>query len=554
VLINRHRVTVARDISKETDVPLLQQAVRLLEHENRRLVQQLVTLTLELAELRKSENPNLEVQLKLQAVAQHLAKLQKMVFGPSSERTKHEDKSDGATDSDDQSENASSGTDGEQERDRKNPRHNNGGRRKQRDLPLVIRPHAVPESEMTCELCGMQLEDWKGQFDTSKEVHFLQRAFVMVEHQQAKARCPNGCCVKTAPTPRKLFPGARYSIDFALEVAIQKYLFHMPLARQVRQMRAEGLEIDTQTLWDQLNKLATILYPVYKKILEFVFAQAVIGADETSWRMMSEKERIKHDKNQSWQVWTLATGKAVYYEIQDGRSLKAAEKVLGGYQGTILCDGYAVYQALAGSKPNVVLAFCWSHVRRKYKDIKEFFPKDTEQIIELIDKLFEIDRRAPGDDDASMQERANLRNTLSRSIIDEIKQWALDVKTLPQSGLAAAIAYMTNHWTGLVRFLDDPRIPLSNNITERANRDPVLGRKNHYGSRSVRGTEVAAQLYSILETVKLCGVDPRAYLQLAVEAALDGETYALPHECTGAVAARAQENIRQAGERLQPTP
>ena len=96
MVINRHRVTVARDISKETDVPLLQQAVRLLEHENRRLVQQLVTLTLELAELRKSENPNLEVQLKLQAVAQHLAKLQKMVFGPSSERTKHEDKSEAA--------------------------------------------------------------------------------------------------------------------------------------------------------------------------------------------------------------------------------------------------------------------------------------------------------------------------------------------------------------------------------------------------------------------------------------------------------------------------
>lgn len=552
MVINRH--CVARDISKETDVPLLQQAVRLLEHENRRLVQHLGALTLELAELRNSENPNLEVQLKLQAVEQHLAKLQKMVFGPSSERTKHEDKSEGATGSDDQSENASNGTDGEQEKEREKTRRNNGGRRKQRDLPLVIRPHAVPESDMTCELCGTQLEDWKGQFDTSSEVHFLQRAFVMVEHQQAKARCPKGCCVKTAPTPRKLFPGARYSIDFALEVAIQKYLFHMPLARQVRQMRAEGLEIDTQTLWDQLNKLATILYPVYEKILEFVFAQAVIGADETSWRMMSETERIKHDKNKSWQVWTLATGKAVYYEIQDGRSLKAAEKVLGGYQGTILCDGYAVYEALAGSKPNVVLAFCWSHVRRKYKDIKEFFPKDTEKIIELIDKLFEIDRRAPGDDDESMQARANLRNTLSRSIIDEIKQWALDVKTLPGSGLAGAIAYMTNHWSGLLRFLDDPRIPLSNNITERANRDPVLGRKNHYGSRSVRGTEVAAQLYSILETVKLCGVDPRAYLQLAVEAALDGETYALPHECTGAVAIRAQENIRLAGERLQPKP
>jgi transposase len=542
---------VARDISKETDVPLLQQAVRLLEHENRRLTQQLGALMRELAELHKSENPDLEVQLKLQAVEQHLAKLQKMTFGPSSERTKSEQKNDDAVDTDAQSEQQSGEPDHDQKTRRNRSRRSNGPRRQQCNLPLVIRPHAVPESEMSCDLCGGPLENWNGQFDTSKEVHILQRAFVMVEHRQAKARCPNGCCVKTAPTPRKLFPGARYSIDFALEVAIQKYLFHMPLARQVRQMRAEGLEIDTQTLWDQLNKLATILYPVYEKILDYVIGHGVVGADETSWRMMSEKERIKHDKNKSWQVWTLATGKAVYYEIQDGRSMKAAEKVLGNFRGVILCDGYAVYEALAGRKPDITLAFCWSHARRKYKDIEQFFPRDTEKIVELIDELFEIDRQAPGDDAESLQKRAKLRDTLSRPIIAEIKQWAIDVKTLPKSGLANAIAYMTNHWSGLVRFLDDPRIALSNNITERANRDPVLGRKNHYGSRSVRGTEVAAQLYSILETVKLCGVDPRAYLQLAVEAALDGNCYTLPHECTDAVAERAQQNIRQAGERLQ---
>lgn len=538
-----------RDISKETDVPLLQQAVRLLEHENRRLTQQLGKLMREMAELRQSEDPNLEVQMKLQAVEEHLAKLQKMVFGPSSERTKREDESNAAGDPDCQSKDESVDN-SEHETQRKKAKRN-GGRHKQQELPLVTRVHPVPASEMTCHLCGEPLEDWKGQFDTSKEVHILQRAFVMVEHQQAKARCRNGCCIKTAPTPRKLFPGARYSIDFALEVAIQKYLYHMPLARQVRQMRTEGLEIDTQTLWDQLNKLATILHPAYERILEFVMSHSVVGADETKWRMLSEKERIKHDKNKSWQVWTLATPKAVYYEIQDGRGMKAADKVLGTYEGIILCDGYTVYKALAEREPNVTLAFCWSHVRRKYKDIKEFFPKDTEKIIELIDKLFEIDRQAPGDDNESMLGRAHVRNTLSRAIVDEIKQWAKDVKTLPESGLASAIAYMTNHWSGLVRFLDDPKIPLSNNITERANRDPVLGRKNHYGSRSVRGTEVAAQLYSILETVKLCGVDPRAYLQLAVEAALDGQTIELPHECTGAVAVRAQENIRQAGEHLR---
>lgn len=541
---------MSRDISKETDVSLLQQAVRLLEHENRRLTKELGSLTQELARLRNSDNPEQEVQLRLQAVEEHLAKLQKMVFGPSSERSKPARKSDtteGET-VENETVNADGDSDSESQPKPKRPARSSGSRRNQQRLPFVIRAHAVPESEMTCELCGKRLEPWQGQFDSSKEVHVLQRAFVMVEHRQNKVRCPNGCCVKTAPTPRKLFSGARYSIDFALEVAIQKYLYHMPLARQVRQMHSEGLEVDTQTLWDQLNKLATVLYPVYEKILEFVLSHSVVGADETPWRMMNESERIKHDKNKSWQVWTLAVESAVYYEIQDSRSLRAAEKVLGGYRGTILCDGYGVYEAIAGKQPSIALAFCWSHVRRKYVDIKEFFRKDTEKIISLINRLFEIEQRVNGYDEASMHNRARLRETESRPIINEIAQWAKNVVTLPGSGLAKAIAYMTNHWSGLLRFLDDATIPLSNNITERANRDPVLGRKNHYGSRSVRGTEVASQLYSILETIKLCNVDPRAYLQLAVEAALDGEPILLPHECVNAVAERAEENLRKAGE------
>ncbi len=546
---------MARDISRETDIPLLQQAVRLLEHENRRLVQEIVALTNELAELRKSENPSLEVQLKLEAIEQHLAKLQKMTFGPSSERTQRgEEPADGQGGGDGDGDGTSGDpdtSDNDKKSDQEKPPGRTHPRRKQSKLPLVIRKHPVADTDKTCPLCGKPLEDWNGQCDSSREVHVIRRAFVMVEHQQQKVRCPNGCCVKTAPTPRKLFPGARYSIGFALEVAIDKYLYHMPLARQVRQMKAEGLEIDTQTLWDQLNKLSAILFPVYQRVLEFVLAHSVVGADETKWRMMSEKERIKHDKNKSWQVWTLAVPKAVYYEIQDGRGLQAAQKLLGQYQGTIICDGYIVYESLAGQTQKVSLAFCWAHARRKYKDIEEFFPKDTEKVIGPIDKLFEIDRCAPGDDDDALIERARLRDTQSRTVIAEIEQWAKDVETLPESGLAKAIAYMTNHWSGLLRFLDDAKIPLSNNITERANRDPVLGRKNHYGSRSVRGTEVAAQLYTILETAKLCGVDAHAYMQVAVDAALDGQTIPLPHECVDAVTARAQANLLEVTEFLR---
>jgi len=103
--------------------------------------------------------------------------------------------------------------------------------------------------------------------------------------------------------------------------------------------------------------------------------------------------------------------------------------------------------------------------------------------------------------------------------VRQIHEWALNQRALPESALGKAIAYMGGRWKGLIRFLEDPRIPIDNNATERGLRGLVVGRKNHYGSRSKRGTEVAALLYSLMESAKLCGLEPKAYLRRAVTAA-----------------------------------
>jgi transposase len=508
---------VARDLSRETDVHVLQQAVKLLEHENARLVAEIGKLMTEIAAL-KGQDPS-GAQLRLQFLEHQLAVLQKKLFGESSERTPRSDSEEDGT----------------------KPVHKHNKRRKQNRIASITIRHELPEAERKCALCGEELLEWEGQHETSREVHVLRRAFVDCEHLQVKYRCRNGCSPKVAPPPRKLFRGARYSIGFALEVAIQKYLYHMPLARQVRQMRAEGLDVDTQTLWDQINKLATLLGPLYERILDFVLSHAVVGADETKWRMMGDKGP---EGNKTWMVWTVATERAVYYQIQDSRSTAAAKKILGGFSGTVVCDGYDVYPALARDERAMLLAFCWAHVRRKYKDIEKSFPPETEAVVKLINELFEIECAAPpGDSDAALAERARLRNERSRDVVEKIKTWAIEVRTTPGTTLADAIGYMTRHWSGLIRFLEDPRIPLSNNTTERANRNPVVGRKNHYGSRSKRGTEVAAILYSILETTRNAGVDAHAYLELAVERAQDGLPVALPHELEAEVAARAAQHL-----------
>ena len=176
----------------------------------------------------------------------------------------------------------------------------------------------------------------------------------------------------------------------------------------------------------------------------------------------------------------------------------------------------------------------WAHVRRKFVECEEKFPQASEAI-ELIGELYALEReyKAGPPDAARLLE---LRQHKSRAVIDRLHQWARGVQALPGSALGQAVKYMSNLWTGLTRFLSDARVPLDNNATERALRGLVVGRKNHYGSRSRRGTEVAALFYSLLETAKLCGVNPKRYLREAALAALRGDAIPLPHQLLDAAA------------------
>ena len=225
------------------------------------------------------------------------------------------------------------------------------------------------------------------------------------------------------------------------------------------------------------------------------------------------------------------------YRILDTRSQHAAREVLAGYTGVVIADGYGVYDALARAGPGLILAHCWAHVRRKFIEAEAHYPAPCREVLELIGQLYAVEREVPApslvatDDVVDLLAlRSRLRQEYSRAIVAGIQAWALTQRALPESSLGKAIGYLLGLWRGLTRFLDDPRIPLDNNRTERGLRGVVLGRKNHYGSRSRRGLEVAALFYSLIESAKLCGVEPKRYLLTATRAALaDRAAVTLPH-------------------------
>jgi transposase len=495
----RSRSTTSRRVSigiDGLDDERLRQAAKLLERENERLIRQVVELK---QKLRAAQGNSMQQMDLLAELEQQLAVRNKMLFGRSSEKR------------------ASDRT-----AEDKAPQTGHGPR-EQTELELVEREHELDVADQTCTSCGGNLEEMAGQFEESEEIDSLERQFVLVRHKRKKYRCRCGGCVETAPAPDKLIKGGRYSIDFAVSVVVAKYADHLPLERQVRIMKRQGLDVDSQTLWDQANALSNHLAPTGPALHAYVLSKLVIGADETFWRLM------EGSNNKRWQTWAITTSDAVSYRIKDSRSAAAAADVLDGYAGTVLCDGYSAYESLQKRSGKFRLAHCWAHVRRKFVEAEPLCPGPCAEVLDLIGKLYALERDCATDD-----ERAGIRASQSRAVTKEIQAWALRQQALPLSPLGKAIAYMGGMWEGLQRFLDEPRLALDNNATERALRGVVLGRKNHYGSRSERGTEVAALMYSLIESAKLAGVEPDTYLRAAARAAVRGQTIPLPHQLASA--------------------
>jgi transposase len=477
-----------REIEHETRADRLREMALILYKENVRLRQLL-------HERHGTDPGNLELELRY--LHEQLAARNRALFGPSSEKRLRE-------------------TEPQAQR---LPQSGHGPR-EQPELPVVEEIHELDAPDQVCPTCGDALEELAGQYEESEEVDVVARSYRLVRHRRKKYRCRRGHGIETALGPPKLIAGGRYSVEFAADVAVSKYADHLPLARQVKQMRRAGLEIDSQTLWDQLVALEMHLEPSYEALVDDVRAAYVVGADETTWPVMGK------GKTKRWWAWTLSTDDAVAYRILPSRSAEAARELLGEFEGTVVCDGYSAYAALekgqanARDGPRFELAHCWAHVRRKFVEAEPHYP-EARTALELIGELYAVEREIrEADVPDRLAHTARLRAERSAPVLEALYTWMREQRALPRSALGKAIAYTAGLWTGLTRFLDEPQIPLDNNGAERGLRGLVVGRKNHYGSRSLHGTRVAALFYTLIESAKLVGVDPAQYLAQATRHAI----------------------------------
>jgi transposase len=441
------------DVGRETDPERLRQIARLLEAENAWLHRRLRELTQALADARGETQTQLG--LELHHLQEQLAARTRALFGRSSERRNGDGGGAGAP-------------------PERAPQRGHGPRR-QPTLPLVEVTHTLDEPDQVCPTCGGELLAWPEQFEDAEEIDVVERSFRIVRHRRQKYRCGCGACIDTALGPPKLVPGGRYAVEFAVAVAVAKYLDHAPLARQVRQMARLGLTIDTQTLWDQLLALSRHLGPSSDALGAYVLTAPVVGADETTWQLMEP------GRSKTWYVWALTRPDAVVYRLLGTRSAAGAREVLGEYHGVVMCDGYAAYRALAkdgaGARagPALTLAHCWAHCRRQFVEAELHAPQARE-VLDLIGQLYAAEATAQA---AAAGEAAALvreRQTRAAPLVEQIRHWVRCQHALPRSAFGKALAYTAELWPGLVAFLDHAAIPLDNNATERALRGVALGR------------------------------------------------------------------------------
>ena len=160
------------------------------------------------------------------------------------------------------------------------------------------------------------------------------------------------------------------------------------------------------------------------------------------------------------------------------------------------------------------------HVRRGFFKIQKHYP-EVGELLDLMGELYAVEALArEGPPEELVVRRLGLRTEQSKPITDRIETWLRAQRPIPGTGLDDAVKYALNRWSSLLVFLEHPTVPLDNNGSERALRDLVLGRNNHQGSRSEKGTRVAALFYSLIESAELCGVNPAAYLRIAARATL----------------------------------
>jgi transposase len=383
-----------------------------------------------------------------------------------------------------------------------------------------------------CPCCG-------GALHVIDEVRSEQLDIVPAQLRVRVTRRPRYACrtcesaVVVAPAPERPIDGGMATEAMIAHVLVSKFCDSLPLYRQSKMLERQGIILDRSTLSKWVGRACWWLTPLYDLMLATALSSPKLFADDTTLPVLDPGR----GRTKTGRLWCYAVDDrpwrgpghpiAAYVYSEDRKGAHPAEH-LAAFRGVLQVDGYAGFKRLAGVRPDasVSLAFCWAHARRKFYDffISTKSPLAAE-VLKRIRNLYEIEAEIRGHPAAH---RRRVRQERSRPIVDALHVWLEDHvgRVSAASDLAEAIRYALRHWSGLLVFLDDGRVEMDTNTVERAIRPITLNRKNALFAGSDGGACHWAIALTLIQTAKLNGVDPMAYLTDVLERIVSGRTKA----------------------------
>lgn len=395
-------------------------------------------------------------------------------------------------------------------------------RGKRSPLPLELERveiiHDVPEAQRTCA-CGTPMVVINRVI--SEQLDIVPMRVQVLQHVRLVYGCPTReHAPVTAGLPMQPLPKSNASPATLAMLLATKYVDGLPLARFEKVLARHDVTVSRQTLARWVIGAGAVLQPLHNLMRDVLLESPFLHMDETVLQVLKEEGKISTSQSYMWVQTGGPPGQSVViYDYDPSRSGEVPARLLEGYQGYLMTDGYEGYNKLTKTE-GIEHLVCWAHVRRKFVEAVKVQPKGrqghADQAVEMIGRLYGVERAHK---DSASEVRYAARQEKSQPILNELHDWLvkLQPQVPPKSALGGALAYMQNYWNKLIRYTERGDLPIDNNRCENAIRPFVVGRKAWLFSDTPAGAHASATIYSLVETAKANGVEPYTWLRHVLE-------------------------------------
>jgi transposase len=323
---------------------------------------------------------------------------------------------------------------------------------------------------------------------------------------------PGGEGVLIGQLPSRPLEKAMAGPGLLAQIAIDKYVDHLPLYRQMQRFERSGVKLPYSTLTDWVSATCRLIEPLYNALKTEVLKSGYLHADETPIRVMDKDKKGQTHRGYFW-VYQNSIDRLVFFDYQESRGREGPCGILEHFQGYLQTDGYSAYE-IFDKRPDIILMHCMAHARRMFNEALQNDEARASYAMERVQELYAIERDAK-EQSLSFDERHLLRQQRSIPILHDLGEWMKRqyLEVTPKSAIGKALAYSIERWSRLSLYTQDGMLNIDNNPVENSIRPVAVGRKNYLFAGSHEAAQRSAMLYSLLGTCKMHGIEPYAWLR-----------------------------------------